>query len=213
MQPNQQVLKTLAAVADWAIARAHSVRFALAETTDERRAIYRLRYQTVIERGWAQPADYPDGIERDDDDDAALHIMGLEGDLLVACARLILPSGVKLLPTERIFGVRVEPCGKVVDLGRQIVARSHSSMQHILFGALLGRCWLEAQARGYYHVCGDFTPSMIRLYHLLGLSVSTLGPARQYFGEERIPIAQDVVSAVTTLAARYLKEVSYLEDV
>jgi N-acyl-L-homoserine lactone synthetase len=213
MQPDQQALTTLAAVTERAMARAGSIRFALAETANEQRAIYHLRYQTVIERGWAQPADYPDGMERDADDGVALHIMGLDGNSLVACARLIFPNKVKQLPTERIFGVHVEPCGKVVDLGRQIVARSHSNMQHVIFAALLGRCWLEAQSQGYYHVCGDFTPSMIRLYRLLGLAVTTLGPPRHYFGEERIPIVQDVVSAVTQLSERYLKEVRHLGDV
>jgi N-acyl-L-homoserine lactone synthetase len=69
---------------------------------------------------------------------------------------------------------------------------------------LLSQCWLEAQMRGYYYVCGDFTPAMIRLYRRLGMEVTALGPPCMHWGEERIPILQDVIGAVTTLASRWL---------
>jgi N-acyl-L-homoserine lactone synthetase len=204
-RPDEGALATLAKVAQTVMARAAPVRFIVAQTEAQREAVYRLRYATVIERGWAQPTDYPDGMERDEYDAVALHILGLDGEALVACARMVFPSAVQLLPTERAFDMCIEPCGQVADMGRQIVARAYTTSRHVIFAGLLAKCWLEAQARGYYHVCGDFTPAMIRLYKHLGLEVKPLGPARLYWHEERLPILMDVVAATNVLAAHWLK--------
>jgi N-acyl-L-homoserine lactone synthetase len=198
------VLATLAQVSQTVIARAAPVCFSVARTDTQQEAVYRLRYNTVIERGWARPEDLPSGMEHDDYDAIALHVIGTEGEALAACARLVLPAEGRLLPTERAFDLHVEPRGRVVDLGRQIVARPYTNNRHVIFAGLLAQCWLEAQARGYYYVCGDFTPAMIRLYRHLGLEVKALGPARHYWGEERLPILQDVLGAVDVLAARWL---------
>ncbi|HEY3342513.1 MAG TPA: hypothetical protein VGK81_10865, partial [Anaerolineae bacterium] len=186
--PAGQVLETLALIATTIISRAHPIRFRLAQTDAEREDIYRLRYITIIERGWAKAEDFPMSAERDEYDDVALHIAGFDGNLLVACARLVFPADSRSLPTERAFDLTIEPRGCVADLSRQIVMRSHSSRQHAIFSALLARCWLEAQARNYNYICGDFTPSMIRLYRHIGLQVTVLGPSRMYWGEERMPI-------------------------
>ena len=39
--------------------------FSVAQSDSDRLAVYRLRYQVIIQRGWAQPEDLPDGLERD----------------------------------------------------------------------------------------------------------------------------------------------------
>ena len=58
----------------------------------ERQAAYRLRYQAVIERGWLQPADLPEGREHDEYDDQAVHILAWDGETPVATCRLVLPA-------------------------------------------------------------------------------------------------------------------------
>jgi N-acyl-L-homoserine lactone synthetase len=186
------------------IARAAPVRFALAQTDAERTAIYRLRYETIVERGWARPEDIAGGLERDEYDASAVHVVGMDGGALAACARLVYPAPGLRLPTEQAFDIQVEPRGRAVDLSRQIVARAYSSNQHAIFAGLLSFCWMEVQARGYYHVCGDFTASMIRLYRIMGLGVTTLGPARLFWGEQRFPIVQDVLGAVSIVTKRWL---------
>ena len=202
--PDDGVLATLAQVSQTVIASAAPVCFSAAQTNAQREAVYRLRYNTVIERGWARPEEFPNGMERDDYDAVALYVIGTVGGSLAACARLVFPAEGRLLPTERAFDLRIEPRGRVVDLGRQIVAPPYTHHRHVIFAGLLAQCWLEVHARGYYHVCGDFTPSMIRLYRHLGLNVKPLGPTRLYWGEERLPIVQDVLGAVDILAARWL---------
>lgn len=203
--PDATALALLRSIAQTILAKAAPLCFTTARSDAEREAVYRMRYNTIVERGWGRPDDMPDGLERDEYDDAALHVIGLDGTQPVASARLVFPSDVAILPTEKVFGLRIEPRERVVDLGRQIVIRAYTSQQHAIFAALLSQCWLEAQSRGYYYVCGDFTPAMVRLYRRLGMQVMTLGPPRLHWGEERIPILQDVIGAVTSLSARWLE--------
>jgi N-acyl-L-homoserine lactone synthetase len=182
------VLAALDEVTRRGVARAAPVRYGVARTDAERDAVYRLRYRVVVERGWARPEDLPDGRERDAYDAVAVHVVGWDGETLAAAARLLFPSESYRLPTEAAFDVLVEPRGQVADMGREIVARTHTDARHRIFAGLLGQCWIEARARGFCHLCGVFTPSMVRLFHLMGIEIAVLGPARPFWGEERQPI-------------------------
>ncbi len=177
--------------------------FRIAQTPEELTAVYRLRYEVIIERGWARPEDLPDGLERDEYDDHAVHIAAWDGAQIAATSRIVLPAPDLVLPTERAFGVKIEPHEQVVDMGRQIVAHAYSNVEHLVFAALLAQTWLELHARGYTLVCGDFTPAVTRLYRLMGFQVAQAGPAREFWGEERSPIVVDVASSVPTLLKRW----------
>jgi N-acyl-L-homoserine lactone synthetase len=191
------------------VAAAEPIRFEVAHNDRERLAIYRLRYQVVIERGWAEPDAFPSGLERDSYDDTAIHIVGWANRYdqagLAATARLVLPAAGIRLPTEAAFDLSVRPRGRVADMGRQIVARDYSSMRHKVFAALLAKTWLEMRARGFWLVCGDFSPTMMRLYRMLGFNVTPLGPAREFWGEERAPILVDIAGSVPRLVERWGK--------
>jgi N-acyl-L-homoserine lactone synthetase len=182
--------------------------FRIAQTPEELTAVYRLRYEVIIERGWARPEDLPDGLERDEHDDHAVHIAAwddaqIAAPQIAATSRIVLPGPDRLLPTERAFEVKIGPYGQVVDMGRQIVARAYSNVEHLVFAALLAQTWLELHARGYTLVCGDFTPAVTRLYRLMGFQVAQVGPAREFWGEERFPIVVDVAASVPTLLKRW----------
>lgn len=179
--------------------------FRVARTDSDRLAVYRLRYQVVIERGWARPEDLPDGIERDAYDEQAIHIVGWDGGILAATSRLVLPGSRDLLPTEEAFDIKVEPQGQVADMGRQIVAREYSNVRHFVFAALLAKTWLEMRERGFTLVCGDFSPVVTRLYRMVGFDVRQIGPSRNFWGEERFPILVDVAASVPALLARWGK--------
>jgi N-acyl-L-homoserine lactone synthetase len=180
-----------------------AIRFDIAHDDSQREAVYRLRYQVVIERGWAEPGDLPDGIERDPYDEKAIHIVGWAGDALATTARLVLPEPDRILPTEAAFNIHIEPRGKVADMGRQIVARDYSSIKHKVFAALLAKTWLEMRTLGYSLVCGDFSPAMIRLYRLMGFDVKQLGPSRPFWGEERAPVMVDIARSMLALVDRW----------
>lgn len=169
------------------------IRFAAAASPEEIEAIYRLRYRTVIENGWAKPEDYPDGMEQDEYDDHAIHIGGWQEEQLAATMRLVLPSQDRLLPTEAAFGLRIEPTGQVADCSRGIVAPEFRNRGRLLFFGTLAQVWLEMRSHGYYELCGTLTGWMIRYYQRSGFSLVQLGPPQMYWGELRFPAKFDLI--------------------
>src|SRR5207249_1131962 len=115
----------------------------------EQEAVYRLRFDTVVEEGWATTEDFPAGLERDESDERAVHVLGRHGERLIAAARLVFPEPGRTLPTEREFDLTMQPADRVVDIGRAIIVKDYRSAEHTLFGALLARCWQEIRTRAY----------------------------------------------------------------
>jgi N-acyl-L-homoserine lactone synthetase len=201
--PTESLLRQADELSRRAVAAAAPLRFEIVKDPAALEALYRLRYEVVIERGWARPEDLPGGREFDDYDAAALHLAAWEGDRLAAACRTVLPTNGLVLPTERAFDIRFEPHGLVADMGRQIVARPYTDMQHLVFAALLAQTWLEVHSRGFLYVGGDFTPAVTRLYRLMGFDVKQLGEARRYWGEDRFPIVVDVAKSTPALLRRW----------
>jgi len=187
------------------------IRIGVAGSPREREGAYRLRYQAAIDRGWRQPEDLPGGLERDDYDEHAVHILAWDGEEIVAGARLVLPKPGLRLPTEEAFGIQVEPRGQVVDCGRYVVARRYTNLQHRMLAVLLARSWLEMRARGFSMACGAFvSAAMVRVYRRMGLQVRILAPPRTVWGEERYPIQFDAATSVPALTDRWPGEGSEL---
>jgi len=201
--PSESLLQQADELSRRAVEAAAPLRLEIVDEPAVLEAIYRLRYQVVVERGWARPEDLPGGREVDDFDEMALHLAAWDGEQLAATSRIVLPANGLVLPTERAFGMRFEPHGQVADMGRQIVARPYSGIQHVVFGALLAQTWLEVHSRGLTYVGGDFTPAVTRLYRLMGFDVQQLGPARTYWSEERFPIVVDIAKSVPALLRRW----------
>jgi hypothetical protein len=184
-------LRALDALAGMLLARGAPVHFGRAASPIDEEAAYRLRFDTVVEEGWATTADFPDGLERDEFDERAVHVLGRHSDRLVAVARLVFPQPGQPLPTEREFDLTMEPVDGVVDVGRAIIVKDYRSAEHTLFGALLARCWLEIRARGYQHLCGAATAARLQRYQRFGLPLRIVGPSRSYWGEDRYPVFLD----------------------
>ena len=181
-------------------ARAAPVQFGLARSPEERAAVFRLRFETVVKQGWAVRAEFPEGLERDPYDDEAVLVVGWHGDTLAATARLVFPNPSRPLPIEQEFELSSALPGGVVDLRRAIVAAPYRSRRHTVFAALLARCWLEVRSQGLYRVCGAASLAWLERYRQLGLPVSVLGPPRQYWGEERYPLFLDGVELCHAMA-------------
>ena len=207
---NEQQSAALArvdALAAQALGWVAPLRLGVAQSEAECDAVYRMRYETVTDRGWLQPADLPDGRERDAYDDLAVHLVLWNGEVLAASARLIFPAPGLKLPTEEAFDLQIEPRGLVVDAGRFVVARAYADHEQRLFAALLAHAWLEVRARGFAHVCAAFaSPAMLRMYKRIGFQITTLGPARFYWGRERYPILFDTAESAPALIERWLPE-------
>ncbi|HXJ64467.1 MAG TPA: GNAT family N-acyltransferase [Actinomycetota bacterium] len=168
--------------------RALPVRFALARTPPELEAAFRLRYRAVVEQGWRTAPDMPDGLERDEyDDDHAAQIVGWDGPVAVATARVVPPVPGRLLPTEAAFGIVAEPVGQVADAGRLIVAPESRDGTHRVLGGLAAAIWTTMAGLGFRWVAVAMTEGMASLCSALGFEVAVLGPTQEYWGEERFP--------------------------
>ena len=174
-------------------------RFTVA-TTDEQRSIgYRIRAAVVAAAGWA--SDLPAGEERDDYDDAAVHLIGWDGAEPVCTGRLVLPPAP--LPTERACGLVVQPAGQVVDVGRMAVLPTRQTTEHAVFLALLCRLYLEMRTGGYQVACGMMSRRVRRLVRLLGLQLEELGDDRDYWGEPRAPVRFELMANTDSLTRRW----------
>jgi len=208
-QTRMAALARVDSLAAQAVSWIAPVHFAIAKSEAEKQAAYRLRYQAVIEHGWEQPQDLPDGLERDAYDERAIQIVAWEGETPAATCRILLPQAGLRLPTEEAFDLHIEPRGRVVDSGRFVVARSYSSMEHRLLAALMARAWLEVRSHGYYRVCAAFaSKAMLRVYAQMGFHYRILAPAHLYWGVERVPILFDVEESAQGLVGNWLPTIT-----
>jgi N-acyl-L-homoserine lactone synthetase len=199
-----EALETVDTIAARWLAEAAPVRLAVAASEADREATFRLRYHAIVERGWKQPEDMPDGIERDEWDDDALHVVAWEGANAVGSFRLIFPEAGRKLPVEEAFDLTIEPAGQVVELGRITVAHGASEAQRRVFKSLVAASWHQTRARGYVYLASDISAPVQRLYRTLGLRVLRLGPPLLYWGENRFPAICDVPGSAETLAQRWV---------
>jgi N-acyl-L-homoserine lactone synthetase len=176
--------------------------FRVAETDEERRATFRLRYDVSVESGWVDPARFPTGEERDEYDDDAIHVAGWDGDEIVATGRIVLPKPGRLLPTEAQFNVRAEPAGAVVDVGRSIVVAGHRDPSHGMMFALMGRLWREIDQLDYHLACGCTVERIHQIYRTAGFDATIIGEARSYWGAERLPFQINLARSADEVISR-----------
>jgi hypothetical protein len=179
----------------------HPVRFAVAADDEERAIAYRLRGTAVIDQGWVTAEALVDGQERDDFDDHAVQIVGRLGGTPVATGRIVLPPGD--LPTELACGITVEPAGRVADVGRLVVARSHQDPSHRTLVALLSALYLEVRRLGYEVACGMMAANVRALARQLGLRLEVLGEERLHWHELRAPIRFELGANTDSVRERW----------
>jgi hypothetical protein len=191
-------------VLDGLVARvldAYPYRFTVATTPGERATAYQIRFGAVVSQGWAPAEAFPDGLEHDEYDDAAVHLVGWDGDDPISTGRLVIPPAG--LPTEQVCGLVVEPRGLVVDVGRMSVVPTYQTHQHAAFVALLCRLYLEMRSRGYEVACGMISPRVRKLLAQLGLELEVLGADRDYWGEPRAPVRFALTVNARSLGERW----------
>jgi hypothetical protein len=170
--------------------------YRLAVDAAERDLAFRLRGEVVVERGWRTVDELPEGLEQDEYDDRALHVLGWDGDVVMSTGRVVLPPG---LPTEDACGIVVDPPGEVVDVGRMCVAPRHQGLEHAALIGLMCRLYLEMRAHGYEVACGMMSARAQVLVRHLGLQIEQLGAQRTYWNEPRMPVRFSLLSNVDAL--------------
>jgi hypothetical protein len=190
--PDAAGVAALDRLAERLLAGADGLRVAVAATAAEREAIGRLRHAHVVAAGWARPGDLAGGLERDAHDPDAVHVAAWRAAALVGTVRVVVPRADRRLPVEQDFGVVVEPAGRVVEVGRLVIAEEErGDRAHRAWGALFGCAWLEIRARGFTILAGAASGAMVERLRSLGLPFEVLGPAREHWGEERHPVRLD----------------------
>jgi hypothetical protein len=170
------------------------LRFAPAVTPAEREATVQLRLAAVRERGWTgdlvEPDGRPGGHDRldeiDEFDRRAVHLVGWRGADAACCGRIVTPPGP--LPTELACGLVVQPAGRVVDVGRMVVAPHVRRRDGAVFVALLAALYLQTRALGYDVGCGMMAANVRDLMGRLGIPLEVLGAERDHRGEQRAPV-------------------------
>ena len=169
-----------------AVAAAAPVRIAIAASPTDRDAVFRLRYQHVIQAAWATPEELPDEREQDGFDARAVHIVAWSGDQAVGTCRLVFPDPTERLPVEAVFELVVEPLRSAPTLDRLLVQPGHRG--GAVTSALLGCAWQELGRRGFESASAIATEPVMRLLRALGLELTVLGGPRLYWGEERYAV-------------------------
>jgi len=186
--PDSPALAKVDAFATAALSRLAPLTFGVARSPDELEAVYRLRYEVVIDHGWARPEELRDGLERDAFDERALQIVAWADGALVGTTRLVAPKAGFRLPTEQAFDLEIASRPRVIDMGRTCRApRCHDRGHRIVWGVLC-QAWLELRRLGFAEICGIFSPGVTRFYQRLGLRVEILGGPRAHWGQQRYPI-------------------------
>ena len=198
----EDLLRQVDALAGEWLAAAPEIAFRLAVGDAEREAHFRLRYEEIVARGWADAESMPGGIERDGFDDVAVHVIGWDGARAAAAARLVFPAGDTRLPTEAHFDMRIEPPGRVVNLDRMVVTHDYRDTTLRVFRALLAASWLATRERGFSTWCGIHTAGIVRLYRRLGFDVLVVGKARGYWGQQRYPVRFEARQALVALRGK-----------
>ena len=169
-----------------AVAAAAPVRIAIAASPAERDAVYRLRYQHVIQADWAMPEELPNEREQDGFDARAVHIVASSGDQAVGTCRLVFPDPGERLPVEVVFELVAEPLRSAPTLDRLLVEAGHRG--GAVTSALLARAWQELRRRGFESASAIATEPVMRLLRGIGLELTVLGGPRMYWGEERYAV-------------------------
>jgi hypothetical protein len=163
-------------------------------TAEEVDAVLGLRRAHVTTHGW----DDGDGAteDRDDHDDHAIQLAAWDGRVLVGTLRVVLPRRGRRLPVEDHFDLHVEPRGRVVEIGRLLIApERRGDPAHQAWGALFAHAWLALRRRGFTVMAGAATDGFVARYRALGLPFEVLGPARVHRGETRRPVRLDPARA------------------
>ena len=169
-----------------AVAAAAPVRIAIAASPADRDAVYRLRYQHVIQAAWATAEDLPDEREQDDFDARAVHIVAWSGDQAIGTCRLVFPDPTERLPVEAVFELVAEPLRSAPTLDRLLVVPAHRG--GALTSALLSCAWQELRRRGFESASAIAAEPVMRLLRGLGFELTVLGGPRMYWGEARYAV-------------------------
>lgn len=163
--------------------------------------IQHLRYDVYcLERHFEHQARFPDGRERDEYDDSAVHLAAHDERGVVATVRLVLDSPVGF-PLEAYVDTLYRefadlPRDRTAEISRLIVAKSHRHLHPdgvdypVLFG-LFREIYQTSVSLGIEHLVAVMERRLWRLARGFGFHFRAIGDPVEHRGE-RIPYAAPV---------------------
>ncbi len=148
---------------------------------DELEAIFRLRYDSYLRKGYI-PSN-PDGIMLDEWDELSttIHFVSIENGELIGAVRLVMDS-TKGLPMERVFpeAIRLlrKQDRKVAEASTLVVADVQSGSSRRLWVKLCRTLWEEAESRHIDDLCVAVTQNHLGFYKRL--LFEKIGKGRHY---------------------------------
>lgn len=147
---------------------------------DELQAIFRLRYESYLRKGYICPN--PDGIMLDewDESSATTHIVAIGNGQVIGAVRLVTDSP-KGLPMERVFPEAIRHLrkqGRKVAEASTLVAEVRSDSARKLWVKLCKALWEEAEARRIDDLCIAVTKNHLGFYERL--LFERIGEGRRY---------------------------------
>lgn len=182
------------------------LRFQEATGEGERVECFRLRYRAVREKAMADPERYPGEAERDDFDEDAVQILGWDGEKPIATCRMLTPGPGRVLPIQKAFGIQLPAASGIAEWGRLVVDPEYRGDGHSVLLGLAAQGWLSMRALGYTSVVAATSGRLVALFEALGFRITLLGPAREYWREERFPILCDGGASALGLERQWLAD-------
>ena len=107
----------------------------------KKKVVYRLRYQIYKEYGYIDPADFPNGEMRDEDDDHSISFLALKNNQPVGTIRLIYGQKKEDFPTFRMWNVDFSkfsvPFSKIGEISKFGIVNS-KNLKNLKFWIWLG---------------------------------------------------------------------------
>lgn len=164
--------------------------FGRASSVEERREVFALRAAAVIEAGWVEPDDLPEGLERDELDARATHLVAVSGGRVVGTLRVAWDRG-DVEAQLRTHELDLPVDGTMI-LGRLVVARLWRPRSREVTVGLYGELVRLALELGVRRGVSFVTESAVRWYRLGGIPLKIVGPPREVTGAPRSPAVFDV---------------------
>lgn len=175
-------------------------RFKKADSEDDLREIYKLRYKVYCEeKGFEKAEDHPGGIETDEFDVSSRHFMVTDRSRrAIATARLILPTelGLPILANCEIDKDLTHLKGaRLGEISRLAVSKEYLRMDELFSDGLSDRrrrqmvicglyklIYMESRALGLTHWLAVMTDGLRQLLSRSGIFFSPIGPPADYHG-------------------------------
>ncbi len=173
---------------------ANDLYFKTAETELEFEKCYRLRYKVYCEKKrWLSPDDYPDGLEKDEYDSNATHVMAMDEDFnVIGIMRIIKECDHERLPYLDHPGMKGKKyeAANLAELSRFVVSATKN--RHLVLKGLLRLVYLTSRRIGVDNWVYVSEPSLIRFIDRYKYFFHPISTPTKYYGGFTLIAACDI---------------------